>query len=91
MSKKTVLVIVSAMSLLSTACGGMATDESRAPGVYVDNGKATFVSPDQNMEPDRVQAMVTCVPVYCDGELAGSACGDTVGKIIERAVGLCGG
>ena len=86
MSKKS-LFLVSALSILATACGEQASYDSQAPGVHVNQGKATVI---EAAKSGAVEALNTCVDVYCDGEKAGQACGSTTEVIIDRAIALCG-
>ena len=85
MSKKT-LFLLSSLSILATACGEQASYDSQAPGVHVNQGKATVI---ESAASGTVEALDTCVDVYCDGEKAGQACGSTTQVIIDRAVALC--
>ena len=85
MSKKT-LLLLSSLSILATACGAESAYDSQAPGVHVNQGKATII---ESTQSGTVEAFDTCVDVYCDGAKAGQACGGTTQVIIDRAVALC--
>ncbi|MFY0583887.1 hypothetical protein ACN28S_64885 [Cystobacter fuscus] len=89
------VAVVGLGAVLTVGCGAPEVSESevtasRTPGVYVDNGEATFVAPSVGLEPGHVRAMVVCVPVSCDGQPAGQACGNTTGEIIDDAIRICG-
>jgi hypothetical protein len=91
MLKKTA-TILSVLALFTTACGGEEVDSQVTPelpsGAAIDvrNGEAVIIDGSEL----RNAYETTCVNVYCDGELAGQACGSDTTTIIRRAVALCG-